>query len=411
MKLLKLQLENFRNYEKYSHKFNGDINTTVLTGKNGAGKTNLLEAIYTLSLGKSFKSIIQEDMIKWGADFLRVTGQIAFGEGQITAGDPNSSQCPKNSTVASTSGKTTTETEELEVFYGRAPSRKKSFKKNGVGMKTSNYIGSLLTVFFHPEDLNMLYLEPGLRRRYMDILLSQTNKKYLAALMEYKKILKQRNALIQEIRDNKFNNVDNKTLYDDLAAWNHQIADSGSIVIKNRLDLVWVLNRMLTTIYQSISGGSEKIEVKYSNNVLKESATEPVPVEGDTDDLTTKKIRNLYDKKLTSMERIEEIQGRTLTGPHRDDLIFFINDREITKSASRGEIRTLLLAIKLAEIEFIKKITNTTPVLLLDDVFSELDSERQKKLLASIIDCQTIITTTDPIEAGDLIQNSEFVKF
>ncbi|MFA6991840.1 MAG: DNA replication/repair protein RecF [Candidatus Gracilibacteria bacterium] len=395
MKLHKLQLENFRNYENYSYKFKNEKLITVFTGKNGSGKTNLLEAIYVLSLGRSFRNIKQEDMIGWEKDFLRVKGDVEEHE-NIDA------SAPKPRSVELT---------ELEVFYGRAPSRKKSFKRNGVPMKTSSYIGALLTVFFHPEDLNMLYLEPSLRRRYMDILLSQTNKKYLAALMEYKKVLKQRNALLQEIRENKFNNIDNKTLYDDLAAWNKQMAEFGSIIIKNRLDLVWILNRMMTQIYQSISGGKEKIEVKYANNVLKESAMVPTMIEGDTDDLTIRKIANLYEKKLTSMEKIEEIQGKTLTGPHRDDLVFYIDDREIVTSASRGEIRTLLLAIKLAEIEFIRRITKTNPLLLLDDVFSELDIDRQKKLFSAIDGCQTIITTTEPVKDSQITQNAEFVEF
>jgi len=363
MKLLKLQLKNFRNYASFEHNFDKNKPLTIIYGPNGHGKTNLLEAIYVLSLGKSFKSIVHDDLLKWEMDFLRVVGEVEK-EDEIST---------------------------FEVFYTNYPSKKKNFKNNGVSVKQSNYIGNCLTVLFQPEDLNILYLSPELRRKYANILLSQVDKPYLKALFDYAKILKQRNALLEEIRKAKFAGYSDsaiKNLLKDLDAWDEKILIAGSLIIEKRIIFIQFLNKHLEKIYRSISGEKEDIFVQYKSKVDPEN------------------VQESYKKLLKAQREKDLLQAKTTIGPHRDDILFFINNKEINLSASRGEFRTLLLAIKLAEIDFIKLIAEETPILLLDDVFSELDKNRQNKLLKVIDGCQTIITTTDLANLGDLAKES-----
>ncbi len=363
MKLRKLQLENFRNYNRHEYEFPEDKKITILVGPNGKGKTNFLEAIYVLSLGKSFRTILQDDLIEWEFDYMRCKCETEI-DGEETS---------------------------LEVFYSNYPRKQKGFKKNDVSMKNSEYIGNLITVLFHPEDLNMLYLSPSYRRKYLNILLSQTDKKYLEALTKYKKTLKQRNALLHAIREAKFTNNtrqrSGRAYENNLDVWDTEIMGFGSIIIKKRVELTQFLNKNLEKIYQSISGGKEKVEIKYQT------------------------IKGEYEAELI-VRRDRDIRGaKTTLGPHRDDLKFFIDGKEILSSASRGEFRTLLLAIKLAEIQFIKEKTGRNPILLLDDVFSELDRKRGEHLLNSIKDCQTIITTTDQESFEKLDKEGKSLRF
>ncbi|MFH1218822.1 MAG: DNA replication/repair protein RecF [Candidatus Peregrinibacteria bacterium] len=360
MKLTSLQLENFRNYSRHSLEFDPQKNITVLVGPNGKGKTNLLEAIYVLSLGRSFRTLHKDDLLTWDMDYMRCKGAV----------------------------KSDNESKDLEVFYSNYPRQQRSFKRNEVSMKNSEYLGNLLTVLFHPEDLNMLYLSPSLRRRYLNILLSQTDKYYLQALTNYNKILKQRNSLLFQIRDKRFSRLSTTNLEADLDAWDTEIIEHGSYIIEKRTELTEFLATKLSPIYNSISGTKEKITLKYKSNT-----------KGD------------YEKRLKSKRETDIKTAKTLIGPHRDDIVFYINSQPIQTSASRGEFRTLLLAIKLAEIQYIKQKTKKNPVLLLDDVFSELDKKRQNQLLKSIKSCQTIITTTDIGNLGELAKESPTTMF
>lgn len=359
MKLTKLQLENFRNYGEYTYEFPSDKNCTVIVGENGRGKTNLLEAIHILSLGKSFRAAYHDELIKWTNNYTRCRGSVSLDE----------------------------ETTELEVFYEAEPAKKKNFKRNGVSLKNSEYIGSFLTVLFHPEDLNMLYLSPSLRRKYLDTVLCQTDKKYLESLIGYKKVLKQRNALLNEIREASFGGKKTDKLEDDLAAWDIEFLEFADVIIEKRSSFIKLLEDEIESAYRSISGGEEEVKIKYERS-LKAPAEE-----------------NLKNARKRDIFRAESSRG-----PHRDDLKFYINGKEISSSASRGEFRTLLLAIKMGEISYIQNKTGKNPVLLLDDVFSELDEKRKKHLLEGINGCQTIITATDTAGIGEIKENSNLVQ-
>ncbi len=383
MKLKKLQLENFRNYQKNLYEFPENKELIILTGPNGTGKTNFLEAIHLLSLGKSFRSLTQDDMVHWENDYLRCTADVEVDNENLN----------------------------LEVFYSLTPVRKKNFKKNGVNLKNSEYLGNLLTVLFHPEDLNMLYQSPSLRRRYLDIVLSQTDKNYLIALSKYKRALKQRNVLLNQLRDAHYGDSDTGKLEEDLLAWDDEIIEFGSVVILKRLGLVAFLNEKVEKIYRSISGDKEKISVEYSSRILKDRAKlgtnqkSPAPAGH-----LLESISEMYKGELFNRKKRDIFSAETTAGPHRDDLIFYLNGKNICSSASRGEFRTLLLALKLAEIEFIKECTGHRPILLLDDVFSELDRKRQKHLLKCIKGCQTIITTTSPLDDKEMAGSSVLVE-
>ncbi len=356
MKLKKLQLENFRNYENSSYEFPENTANTIIIGGNGEGKTNILESIYILSLGKSFRVSSQDDLVRWGDSYMRCTGSVENNQ----------------------------ETMDLEVFYSNNPIKQKNFKKNGVSVKNSEYIGNFLTVLFHPEDLNMLYLSPSLRRRYLDIILCQTDKKYLNALQEYKKVMKQRNALLAEIRENIFKNRDTNNLLGNLDIWDDEFLKFAGEIVEKRGQFVQFVGERIENFYRNISGGEEDVKIEYRCS--------------------------LRDKeKLFSSRKYDINRAESSCGPHRDDLKFYIDGKEINTSASRGEFRTLLLAIKLGEINYIEEKSGESPLLLLDDVFSELDENRQKKLLEAIKRCQSIITTTDMRGLEGIIKESHCI--
>ncbi len=358
MRIKNLKLENFRNHKALTFDFPKDKNLLIFLGENGKGKTNFLEAIYALSLGRSFRTSSHEDLIMWENDYSRCKADIIKED----------------------------EKDTLEVFYSISPRKIKNFKKNDVKLSHKNFLGQLLTVLFQPEDLNMLYLSPSLRRRYLDIILSQTDRDYLEALSGYNKTVKQRNSLLARIRDFKFQGQDTTLLYADLDAWNHHLRNYGIKVIKKRLKFVEFLNNRIEEIYHSISGKLERITIEYKSKVSN----------------NLEDIEEKFDMQMENRLQRDVFRAKTTFGPHLDDLIFFIEGKEISKSASRGEFRTLLLSIKLIEIQYIKEFRREAPILLLDDVFSELDEERKSKFLSAIKDCQTIITATDRANIGSM---------
>lgn len=370
MKITKLQLENFRNYKSHAHNFDKEL--TILVGPNAIGKTNFLEAVYMLSLGKSFRCDEHGDMVNWSHHHLRCTGEIQLEDERL----------------------------KLEVFYSHQPLKKKNFKRNGVNLKNRDYLGNLITVLFQPEDLNMLYLSPALRRRYLDILLSQIDRSYLSDLLDCQHVLRQRNALLRSLREKE-----HPALFEDLEVWNDELIKFAIPLTEKRLQAVNFFNQNLPRHYSEIAGESSKIVIEYHSRILnqekssnsqKHSLQEPESSSPQSSEQSySKTLQMSFKKALTERQKLDIIRSHTSIGPHRDDLIFYLNDKEISKTASRGEYRTLLLALKLTEIEFIKEKTGKLPVLLLDDVFSELDRKRQTHLLKSIKGCQTIITTTD----------------
>lgn len=338
MRLKSLKLEQYRNYKALSLDFESEEPITTVIGKNAQGKTNILEAIYLLALTKSFRTSKQQDLIQWGTDYCRVKGSFETASGLL----------------------------ELETFYGNPPQPTRSLKKNGVKTSSVKFIGNCQIVFFHPEDLNMLYLGPDLRRRYLDILNIQVNPRYYAALRTYKRILTQRNSLLKQVKEGIASGSD-------LDIWDRQLAVQGTILIDERQKTTDFINSQLTEMYQKISRKNEEVEVQYRAALNNKGSME----------------------EALESSRKRDLQAEfTTVGPHRDDFEFSINKRALASHASRGEYRSLLLALKLIELSFYEQTTQDRPILLLDDVFSELDPKRQEMLLKSIDGYQTIITTT-----------------
>lgn len=329
-----IELTNFRNYETLSLEF--DKGTNILYGDNAQGKTNVLEAIYLSSITKSHKGSKDQDIIKFGEEESHIRTYIE-----------------KNN-------------DEYKVDMHLRKNKSKSIAINGQKIKkAAGLLGLLNVVFFSPEDLSIIKNGPSERRRFIDMELCQLDSFYLYNLNNYNKIVNQRNKLLKDISFQP-------ELRDTLDIWDSQLVSYGSKIIERRIVFINQLNEIIFEIHKKLSGDRENLIVKYEPNVLIEEFE--------------KNLKNSQDKDVKLK--------MTTVGPHRDDICFDVNETDIRKFGSQGQQRTAALSLKLSEIELVKRTTNDTPVLLLDDVLSELDSNRQKYLLDSIGDIQTIITCT-----------------
>jgi DNA replication and repair protein RecF len=320
-----LSLTNYRNHKKFDLDFS-DI--TVLIGKNGVGKTNILESIGVIGYGRSFRGENRLDLIRLDADYTRIIA------------------------------------DDLEVFIQKSPRLIFQSKERGVKRKIADFIGLLPVVIFSPESLEIVTGEPKERRRFLDILISQHDHQYFRALLEYKKVLMQRNNLLKRISEGS-------AQVEELDFWDLELARLAKIITKKRLEVVSDFSDQLTPLYRLISGNEDsKLEIIYHPKA--------------DDDFIT---------KLAARRSIDIAAGLTLTGPHRDDLVFKLNDLEADKFASRGELRSAVLALKIAELKYLEN--DKKPMLLLDDIFSEFDADRRSHLFKLIKNYQTLITTTD----------------
>lgn len=419
MHLKKLILEQFRNHQKFELEFDSSQPVTYIVGENAQGKTNILEAIYLLALTKSFRTNNHEDMVQWETEFGRVKGFFAVDAlvdraTGYTSADPEFSKRTADSLSAnSTTGlsqffnSSYNQPFELEVFLGRPPHPGKVHKKNGVKTSAANFIGSFQVVFFHPEDLNMLYLGPDLRRRYLDILNLQINKKYYQALRAYRRILEQRNTLLHQLKDGYAKAAD-------VEIWDEQLIENGSLLIQERAKSIEFFHQNLQAQYRKISQGNEEVTAHYQHclgdylptgdSAKKANSLSNIPLD---------QIKAAYQKALKAAQPKDFKSEHTSIGPHRDDLVFYLNGLPLSQHASRGEYRSLLLSLKLLELEFYQQKSGQKPLLLLDDVFSELDDSRQRMLLEAIQTHQTIITATHEIEpdlAADLNPGEKTIR-
>lgn len=378
--LKSLELENFRNYGSLKLSFGRERGLTYLIGDNGQGKTNVLEAIYMLALAKSFRVSDEESLIKWDEEYGRIRG--SFEEEIRTEGSSSYS--------ASAIGGPLT----LEVFLGLPPQPRRSFKVNEVKVSASNFIGRVKVVFFHPEDLNMLYLGPDLRRRYLDILILQNSRVYFNALRKFKRLKEQRNALLGQIRDGLAREAE-------LGVWDAQLVREGALIWMERAKALSYIAARIEGKYEEICGWPVRLEVRFENSLGLDFGMMAV----------TRDLEEIYAEEMRKARLRDLGSVHTQVGPHRDEMVFFLEGRPIVEHASRGEYRTLLLALKLIEMDFFAE-DGGRPILLLDDVFSELDHERQKFLLEKVSGFQTFITTTkdsavinqEKLLAGDFVE-------
>jgi len=349
MILSSLKLENFRNYGSIELNLESNKGLVYLIGDNAQGKTNLLEAIYALFLGKSFLKVQNQNLIQWGQDFARVKGKLEKSGEQVN----------------------------LELFLGLSPNPRRATKINDVKTALNDYVGIGRVVLFHPMDLNMMYLGPSARRDFLDDINSQTQKGYLASLRQYNKVIKQKNALLKRIKNGEAKR-------NDLEVWNELIAVEGSKITKIRAQLLNGINQKIEDLYNSIAKEKQKISFNYRSNLgldLEEI-------------MEHKNLTDFFRMRLEERKETEIIVEYSLIGPQRDDFSIEIKDVNVNLHASRGEIRTMMLALKFLEMDLQRAGSDETPLLLLDDVLSELDHQRQLMLLQKVKDFQTIITTT-----------------
>lgn len=349
MWLEKIHLKHYRNYEEAQATFSPNLN--VFLGQNAQGKTNFLEAIYFLALTRSHRTRSDKELINFQYKELSVQGLVR----------KTTSKLPLDINL----------TEKGRIC------KLNHLKQN----KLSDYVGQLTVVLFAPEDLQLVKGSPALRRKFIDIDLGQIKPLYLSDLSTYNHTLKQRNTYLKTIE--KVDSV----LLDVL---DEQLAESGSRVIQHRLDFIKKLEIEAKKNHAAISNQLEELTVSYLPSVSFTS-------------LST--IRQDYLTQLSSQRKRDVFKKNTSVGPHRDDIEFFINGIE-AKFCSQGQHRSLILSLKMAEIELIKQHTNDYPILLLDDVMSELDNSRQFKLLEGIKDnVQTFITTTSLDHLRELPEN------
>ncbi len=329
-----IELSNFRNYENLNISF--DNGTNILYGDNAQGKTNILEAAYLSGTTKSHKGSKDKEMIRFDGKEAHVRTIIEKNEKEY----------------------------QIDMHLRRSGSKGVAINKVPI-KKASELFGILNIVFFSPEDLNIIKNGPSERRKFMDMELCQLDKIYMSDLKKYNKIVDQRNALLKEMNYNP-------QLQDTLPVWDMQLLEYGKKIIKKRKEFVDELNEIIHEIHYKISGEKENLVIKYEANI---------------DDI-------FFEDELLKCRKRDMKLCQTTVGPHRDDMLFSIDGIDIRKFGSQGQQRTSALSLKLSEITLVKKVINNTPVLLLDDVLSELDSNRQNYLLNSIKDIQTIITCT-----------------
>ena len=365
MKISKLYAVNFRNYDQCSLEFPSMIN--VLYGKNAQGKTNLLEAIFYGAFGLSHRTSSEEELVKMNASAMAVGVEYESFTGQHAIKIKRIKQLERT---------------KKEIFL------------DGVKVRPKEHYGSLNAVMFSPEDLQLIKGEPALRRRFFDMQISQTDPIYYDLLVKYNRVLQQRNKLLKDLREQGGKNTI-------LVPWNQEFCRLACAITKKRLEALAKLECIVSTIYASLSGNKEQIVVNYEFKANNSMLLYPRNLDECTE--------VFYEKLLNERARVDIIRGNTGIGPHRDDLQILLNGMSLKAFGSQGQQRTGALALKLSQLEYVHQEIGEFPVLLLDDVMSELDNERRAQLLLFIDGrVQTFITVNDKELIPELVNNAYF---
>lgn len=352
-----LSVANFRNHRSTTLALSPGVN--ILVGNNAQGKTNLLEAIYLTCVGKGWRTNKDREMINFDGDHARVRTVTKKSFGDCT----------------------------VEINLSRTA--KKSIKINDVPVqRMGELMGQVNCVFFSPDELRLIKEAPVDRRRFLDIDISQMDKTYFYALLRYNKILLQRNALLKSQKED---------ILSGLRIWDTQLANVGAHIIVRRLAFIEQLKKQVVKVHNFLTDGSEELKLSYTNITVADSEAEDyITAAGSCSDasLTSAGLERILMEHLIASREKDMRMKTTTVGPHRDDIKILINDKDVRYYASQGQQRTLALSLKLAELEIFRETTGEMPVLLLDDVLSELDNKRQSKLIAALKKCQSIITST-----------------
>ena len=344
MILKKIELHNFRNYESLMTRFYKGIN--IIYGDNAQGKTNLLESIYVLGLTKSHRSFIDNNLIKNGCESLMIKGTVSGGLFD----------------------------KELQITIDN---KSKGYKIDDNSIKkVSDYISNMNIIIFYPDDLETLKGSPQLRRKYLNMELSQLYNSYYVVLNDYNKLLKMRNEYLKKM--NKGKDVD-MNYFDIITSY---LIEKAIIIYQMRYKFIEKINETCGQIYKDIMGFDD-FHIEYVSNMKIEDMKDPNLKD---------KLFDLYKKQLSYEQRV----CITTIGPHKDDFNFMVGENNLKLYGSQGQQRIAVLTLKLSEIPIFKKYKETTPILLLDDVFSELSDDKKNNLIKYISkDIQTIITTTE----------------
>lgn len=371
----RLKLSNFRNYADLDLCLGQGV--TVVDGRNGQGKTNLLEAIYLMAIGRSSRGATDRQMVRSGAleDFLahtQVAGEAVTSSGNLSlqvdlsAGERN----------PSASGEARSQAQRVQ----------KTFRVNGVPKRSSDFVGLLKAVMFAAEDVDLLSGTPTLRRRYLDILTSQITPGFAREAQDYQRVLTQRNHLLKSIRERTARESE-------LEFWDVQLSIHAARIMDARLRVTNALDENTDPIHRELSGLDQTLSLKYS----------PSFETGDYED-----VRDLSKMMLDEFREIRRREigaGFCLIGPHRDDFSAKLDGMDVGSFASRGQTRTVILAMKLGEAQLIGDRVGDKPVALLDDVMSELDEDRRRHVFDRIKDYEQVIITTAETDLGDMISD------
>ena len=352
MKIHRLVLEDFRSYDRAELPLDPGI--TAFVGPNGAGKTNILEAIHVLARGDSPRSRDDGEMVRWGASVARIAAETEIGGSDAA-----------------------TERIEAMLFAPVAGERRRPrrYLIDGAAKRADEALGRIVVVAFFPEDVELLSEAPSGRRRYLDAMIAQVDRRHRADAREYQRVLEQRNALLRALREEETASPD------ELRFWDGELCRLAAAISLRRIAAVHELRAPFRSAIERWSG-EHVVDVAYAT-----------PAEGDDEAERTAAYRRLLEEKREK----EMWQGTTLVGPHREDLAVSSGGRDLPSFASRGEHRSVVLALKLAEAAWLRERTGATPIFLLDDVLSELDPERRQRLVEAIpAEAQALLTSALP---------------
>jgi DNA replication and repair protein RecF len=370
VRLARLVLEQFRSYA--AAELHPDPGLTIVAGPNGAGKTNLLEAVHVAITGRSPRATADVELVRHGAPFARVRVELVDATGN--------------------------ETRIEAVIPGAGAPRevRKRVTVNGLARRVGTLAETARTVLFRPEEMLLLVGSPSERRRFLDAILSQQSRRSATDLSELARILAQRNALLRAIRREEATD-------DGLGFWDEQLAQVGSRVMVDRLALVAELGERIGPVHDAVAPPAERgerVEVGYADNLKHcwEGRADALPSARQDPSRLASELADAYRRRLVDVRDKEMWNGVSLVGPQRDDLVVELDGREVATHASRGQQRTIILALKLAETDLLGE-SGPAPVVLLDDVFSELDAERSERALELLLARGQVLVTMADLSA------------
>lgn len=363
MRILQLSLRYFRNYERLELSL--PPRSAILFGDNAQGKSNLLESIYYLATSRSFRAGGDRELLSWSLAEDPI-GFTRIGAKAERHGEPF----------------------EIDVILREEPRRdelggttlSKRVRLNDSPKRAIDVIGAVMAVMFSPQDLDLIEGAPTMRRRYLDVTISQADLRYCRGLAQYNRVILQRNSLLRAVRDRGAG-------MEQIQLWDHELIAAGAYVVARRVETVHRLGEEAQRFYADLSGTHDALGVGYKSTTFASTRGSA----------SVEEVAAAMERRLAEVRQKEVLLGVSLVGPHRDDLAFTLGGRDLSAYGSRGQQRLGALALKLAEAEHLRRQTGEPPILLLDDVLSELDPSRRARIFSAIRpDQQVLFTTTDP---------------